>query len=179
MNYFTQYYTGSHKNAVGTQVSFFRRHAPLLFGAGAALAAMAVFVQFRTKQAEEENPPIGNFIEVDGIRLHYVERGSGQPVVLLHGNGTMAEELDISGLLNLASRQYRVIAFDRPGYGYSERPRSTAWNPVVVGHSWGTLVAIALGLEYPEYVRSSCCSPGITIRRCAPTCRCCQHRPFR
>lgn len=107
------------------------------------------------------------------MRLHYVERGQGQPVVLLHGNGTMAQELDVSGLLDLASKKYRVIAFDRPGYGYSERPRTTIWSPtaqarllyralrqlgieqpVVVGHSWGTMVATALALEQPEYVRS-------------------------
>jgi pimeloyl-ACP methyl ester carboxylesterase len=150
-----------------------RRRAPLLLGTGAALAAMALFVQYRTKKAEQENLPSGKFIEVDGVCLHYVERGQGQPVVLLHGNGTMAKELDVSGVLDLASKKYRVIAFDRSGYGYSERPRTTIWNPtaqahllyralqhlgieqpVVVGHSWGTMVATALALEQPEYVRS-------------------------
>lgn len=172
MNALTQFYTGSLKKAAAPD-SFFRRHAGLLVGTGVALGAMAAFVQMRTRRAEKENPPVGTFIEVDGIRLHYVERGSGQPVVLLHGNGTMIQDLDISGVLDLAAREYRVIAFDRPGYGYSERPRGESWgpveqahllhralqrlgieNPVVVGHSWGTLVAIALGLEYPEYVHS-------------------------
>jgi pimeloyl-ACP methyl ester carboxylesterase len=85
----------------------------------------------------------------------------------------MAQEFDISGLLDLASDKYRVIAFDRPGYGYSERPRATIWDPVaqaqllyqalqrlgveqpvVVGHSWGAMVAVALGLEHPEYVHN-------------------------
>lgn len=130
-------------------------------------------VRYRTRQAELENPPQGKFIEVDGVRLHYIERGQGRPVVLLHGNGTMAQEMEISGLLDLAAANYRVIAFDRPGYGYSERPRGKAWKPVeqaellhhalqklgidrpiVVGHSWGTLVAVALAMEFPSSVSS-------------------------
>jgi pimeloyl-ACP methyl ester carboxylesterase len=153
--------------------SLVKRRGPLLLAAGAALAAMAAFVQYRTKQVERENPPTGKFVEVDGVRLHYLERGQGQPVVLLHGNGTMAQDYDISGVLDLAADKYRVIAFDRPGYGYSDRPRSTVWGPVaqaellhralvklgverpvVVGHSWGTMVAVALGLEHPQYVAS-------------------------
>lgn len=154
------------------------RHAPtgrsrLLLGTGAALAAMALFVQYRTRKSEQENPPTGKFVDVDGVRLHYIERGQGQPVVILHGNGSMAKEVDISGVIDLAAENYRVIAFDRPGYGYSDRPRTTLWNPmaqakllhralqklgieqpVVVAHSWGTLVAIAMALLQPDSVRS-------------------------
>lgn len=149
------------------------RRSSLLIGAVAALAATAAYVGYKSRKAERENPPAGKFIEVDGVRLHYLERGQGQPVVIFHGNGTMAEEIDISGVLDLASEKYRVIAFDRPGYGYSERPRSTIWDPVaqarlfdkalrqmgidmpvVVGHSWGAMVAAALGLERPEETHS-------------------------
>lgn len=145
----------------------------LLLGTGAALAAMALFVQYRTRKSEQENPPAGKFIEVDGVRLHYLERGQGQPLVILHGNGSMSKEMDVSGLVDLAAENYRVIVFDRPGYGYSERPRTTLWNPMaqakllqralqqldveqplIVAHSWGTLVAIALALLQPDSVRS-------------------------
>lgn len=144
-----------------------------LLAVSAALAAMALVVQYRTRQAERETPAVGRFIEVDDVRLHYTERGQGQPLVLLHGNGTMLQDFDISGLVDMASNRYRVIVFDRPGYGYSERPRSRIWTaaaqaellykaleklgveaPIVVGHSWGTLVAIELALAYPGYVRS-------------------------
>ncbi|HKH19724.1 MAG TPA: alpha/beta hydrolase [Gammaproteobacteria bacterium] len=137
-------------------------------------AAMFAYVLYRTRQAERDNPPLGEFMEVDGVRLHYVERGQGQPLVLLHGNGTMIQDFDTSGLVDLASRRYRVFIFDRPGYGYSTRPRGgKSWNPkaqadllhnalqrlgverpIVVGHSWGTLVALSLALSYPAYVRS-------------------------
>lgn len=163
----------SFQNGAVATGSLVKRRGPLLLAAGVALGAMAAFVQYRTKRVERENPPVGKFVEVDGVRLHYIERGQGQPVVLLHGNGTMAQDFDISGVLDLAAEKYRVIAFDRPGYGYSDRPRSTVWGPVaqaellhralvklgverpvVVGHSWGTMVAVALGLEHPQYVAS-------------------------
>jgi pimeloyl-ACP methyl ester carboxylesterase len=149
-----------------------RRNTTLL-AVGAALAAAAYVVRQRTREVESDNPPAGKFVEVDGIRLHYVERGSGQPVVLLHGDGSMIQDFEISGLIDMAAKKYRVIAFDRPGYGYSDRPRTTIWTPqaqatllhhaldqigvsqpIVVGHSWGSQVAVALGLDYPDDVKS-------------------------
>src|SRR3954468_16022646 len=111
--------------------------------------------------AERNNPPIGSFLECDGVRLHYVDSGvvSGPCVVLFHGNGSMIQDLMISGLVELLARNNRVVCFDRPGFGYSRRPRSRIWtapaqadlfvkaleqlgvrNPVVLGHSWGALV---------------------------------------
>lgn len=149
-----------------------RRNTTLL-AVGAALAAAAFVVRQRTREAETDNPPAGKFVEVDGIRLHYVERGSGQPLVLLHGDGSLIQDFEISGLIDQAAKKYRVIAFDRPGYGYSDRPRTTIWTPqaqatllhhaldqigvsqpIVVGHSWGSQVAVALGLDYPDDVKS-------------------------
>ncbi|KMO15804.1 alpha/beta fold hydrolase [Methylobacterium platani] len=110
--------------------------------------------------------PPGRFVEVDGIRVHAIVRGRGRPVVLIHGNGTMAEDFVICGLVEQLARSYRVIAIDRPGFGHTERPRHRIWTaaaqarlvahvlaalkverPVVVGHSWGTLVALALALR--------------------------------
>jgi pimeloyl-ACP methyl ester carboxylesterase len=107
------------------------------------------------------------------VRLHYLERGHGRPLVLLHGEGDMLQDFSLSGLIDIAADDYRVIAFDRPGYGYSQRPRTTIWTPqaqakllhkalrqlgveqpVIVGHSWGTLVAIALALDFPDDVQS-------------------------
>ena len=116
---------------------------------------------------------MGRFVEADGVRLHYVEAGEGPPLVLLHGLGSTVEDLALSGLITEASKRYRVLAFDRPGYGYSERPRRLGWHPgaqarvlrtalrkldaqrpIVLAHSWGTLVAAALALDFPGAVRS-------------------------
>ncbi|WP_229452070.1 alpha/beta fold hydrolase [Massilia niastensis] len=140
--------------------------------AGLGLLASFLYVQARSRKAERENPPEGKFVEVDGVRLHYLERGEGPALVLLHGNGVYSKDFEYCGLLEKAAERYRVIAFDRPGFGYSERPRSTVWTPenqacllhhalqeigvdsaIVVGHSWGTMVAMAMGLQVPDFVR--------------------------
>ena len=55
-------------------------------------------------------------------------RGGGPPVVLLHGNVVTAEDFDTSGVLDLVAKRHRVIAFDRPGFGYSDRPHGSAWS---------------------------------------------------
>ncbi len=146
--------------------------APALAVTALALGAMAVYNGARARRAERDHPPRGRFVEVDGMRLHYVERGTGTPIVLLHGNGSMARDFEISQVVELAAARHRVIVFDRPGYGFSERPRGRAWTPsaqarllakafrglgierpVVVGHSWGALVAMALAVEHPTAIR--------------------------
>ncbi|AWN48824.1 alpha/beta hydrolase [Methylobacterium terrae] len=115
---------------------------------------------------EPEHRPLGRLIEVDGVRVHAIVRGRGRPVVLIHGNGTMAEDFVICGLVEQLAKSYRVIAIDRPGFGHTERPRHWVWTaqaqarlighvlrelnverPVVVGHSWGTIVSLALAIH--------------------------------
>jgi pimeloyl-ACP methyl ester carboxylesterase len=138
----------------------------------AALGASYLFVRGKARQAEREFSPSGKFVVADGVRLRYVEQGQGPVLVLLHGNGTMAEDFGLSGLTGQLARNFHVIAFDRPGFGYSERPRRRIWTPmaqgkllhkalhmlgieqaIVLGHSWGTLVALAMALEFPAFVR--------------------------
>lgn len=152
------------------------RSHPFAIAAAAAIGALtaaALYNRDRARAAERDNPPTGRFVEINGVRLHYVERGQGVPLVLLHGNGSMVQDFQSSGLIEMAAKKYRVIAFDRPGFGHSERPRSTVWTPdkqadlidaalkkigvtraIVLGHSWGASVAIALAQKYPRAVAS-------------------------
>ena len=139
----------------------------------ATLAVTALLNRHLAKKAERDNPPEGRFIEIGGVRLHYIERGTGDAVVLLHGNGSMIQDFESSGLLELASKEFRVLAFDRPGFGHSERPRGKVWTPdaqadliaralsrlgisnaIVLGHSWGASVAVAMGIKHPTLVRA-------------------------
>jgi pimeloyl-ACP methyl ester carboxylesterase len=72
----------------------------------------------------------------------------------------------------MAAKNYRVIVIDRPGFGHSSRPRNVIWTPdaqaqlirraldrlgvsqaIVLGHSWGASVAVALALKFPDFVR--------------------------
>src|SRR5207253_259946 len=97
--------------------------APALLGSAAALGAAALYSAKLTRDAERQHPPIGRFLEVDGVRLHYLEQGTGEPLALIHGNGTLIQDFTVSGLVDRLSERYRVIVIERPGYGYSERPR--------------------------------------------------------
>ena len=150
--------------------SFTTRHAAAL-GLSAVAAATAVWVEAQARRAERDNPPMGKFIYMDGTRVHYVMRGSGPPVVLLHGNNVTSADFEASGLFDRLARNHQVIAFDRPGFGHSSRPRNRFWTPaaqaallrralaglgierpVVVGHSMGTMVALAMALDFPGSV---------------------------
>ncbi len=145
--------------------------APTLIGSAAALGTAALYNIQQSRTAEREHPPIGRFLTVDGVRLHYIERGQGEPLLLIHGNGTMIQDFTSSGLVDRLADRYRVIVIDRPGYGFSSRPRKL-WTPrahaslfekalrrlgveqaTVLGHSWGTMVAVALALQAPDLVR--------------------------
>jgi pimeloyl-ACP methyl ester carboxylesterase len=147
------------------------RTGKILAASAAVLAATAAYNIYRTRKVEHDHPPSGRFITVDGVRLHYLEKGEGPPVVLIHGNVVTAEDFVLSGVFDRLARNHRVIAFDRPGYGYSERPQGSLWTaieqadllqdafdqlrierPIVVGHSWGALVAMELALGQPDAV---------------------------
>ncbi|HVJ06455.1 MAG TPA: alpha/beta hydrolase [Candidatus Saccharimonadales bacterium] len=143
----------------------------LLLSTASLLGGVAALVRWKTREAARLNPPAGRFISVDGVRLHYVERGSGPVLVFLHGNVVMSQDFTLSPLVDLAAKRYRVIVFDRPGFGYSERPKDRMWTPAqqagllhkallqmgverpyILGHSWGAFVALELALRYPESI---------------------------
>ena len=147
------------------------KYSLALAAAAAALGVAALANRRLAKKAERDNPPAGKFINVGNVRLHYVDQGAGEPIILLHGNGSMIQDFASSGLIEMAAQKHRVIAFDRPGFGHSERPRGTVWTPEaqadlihlamkqigitrakVLGHSWGASVAVALALKHPGTV---------------------------
>lgn len=72
-------------------------HPYIVMGAATvgALAISALVTRRLARNAERDNPPAGQMLEVNGVRLHYVERGSGAPLVLLHGNGSMIQDFEI------------------------------------------------------------------------------------
>ena len=110
--------------------------AGLLLLAAAGLAASALYVRQESRRAEREYPRTGKSVTVRGVRLHFIDTGGADPVlVLLHGNGAMIADMEISGLVNEAAKRYRVIVFDRPGYGYSERPRDQSVGTQRTGRS--------------------------------------------
>jgi pimeloyl-ACP methyl ester carboxylesterase len=140
----------------------------VLVAGAVCLGGLAIVNHIIARQAERRHPARGKFILVDGVRLHYSEGGVGAPVVLIHGNAVTGADWNTSGVAELLLLNYRVIIFERPGFGYSERPRGRMWTaqqqaellhkalqqlgierPIIVGHSWGTMVALALAARYP------------------------------
>lgn len=130
----------------------------------------------RGAQAEAAFPPEGAFVEVNGRRVHYVQRGAGPDLVLVHGASGNNRDMTFRFMDRLTGR-YRVTAFDRPGLGYTDRASPALANPfaargetpmeqadllraaaralgierpIVLGHSYGGSVAMAWGLGDPE-----------------------------
>lgn len=135
------------------------------------LAGCAAAVDNRATKREANweatHPPTGQFVEVDGRRIHAHVSGSGRDLVLIHGaSGNLRDfTFDLVGRLEA---DFRVIAFDRPGMGYSDdlgdatvspimqadALRAAAEQlgvrqPIIVGHSYGGAVALAWALRAP------------------------------
>lgn len=111
-------------------------------------------------------PYLRQSVVVDGMTLNYVSAGSGRPVVLIHGNPGSYYDYTLA-VVGRLSQKYFVVAFDRPGHGYSERQDSVQTTveaqaliirdalqklslkkPVLVGHSWGGSLALAAAVAY-------------------------------
>jgi pimeloyl-ACP methyl ester carboxylesterase len=152
---------------------FLRVRRALAFSAGSALVLGGAAVKNWqvSREAEKKYPPNGRFVIVGRVRLHYFEKGTGPDVVLLHGNFTCAEEMILSGVFDRIAKSHRVVAFDRPGFGYSSRTGSQNWTPehqarvlrngfrqlglerpVIVAHSFATLVALSMAAQFPDEI---------------------------
>lgn len=144
-------------------------------------SALAAVATTAAAGAETAHPPIGSFVTVEGLRIHYVEDGRGPAVVLLHGASGNLRDFTFSLVDRLAAHGLRVIAFDRPGLGYSDRAPQRGWDPmvqarvlrgaaallgveqpVVVGHSWGGAAAMAWAIQAPEATRGVLSIAGAT-----------------
>lgn len=147
-----------------------RRHNGLwwLGGAGAAAAGLALYNWRVVRRAKSTAPPVGEFVTVEGVRLHYLRRGAGRPVVLLHGSGLALQDFTLS-IFDQIAESHQTVALDRPGYGYSERPLDEPLTlalharlirgalaqlgiekPIFLGHSAGASVALRYALDYPD-----------------------------
>lgn len=142
----------------------------LALSAALLLAVLAWYTGGVVRRIEAALPPQGRFVDVDGVRLHLRDEGSGAPLLLIHGLQGQIGHFDFGVAAELA-RSHRVIAVDRPGAGYSATAPGTGADlasqarllarlieelglqrPTVVGHSLGGAVALALALDHPHAV---------------------------
>ena len=113
-------------------------------------------------------PAEPRFATIHGLQVRYLSRGTGMPLLLLHGWGSSLDTFH--GLGGDLARLFRVTAFDFPGHGESDLPPGT-WHvddfvdltlglmaelgiekAAVLGHSFGGRVAIKLAAAHPEKV---------------------------
>jgi haloalkane dehalogenase len=129
---------------------------------------------YRTADDRFENLPgypfAPNYLEQDGMRMHYVDEGEGDPVLLLHGEPTWSYLYrKVIPELTGASR---VVAPDYFGFGRSDKPVDREWysydshyasverfveqldltNVTLVVHDWGGPLGLRLAVTRPERI---------------------------
>jgi pimeloyl-ACP methyl ester carboxylesterase len=144
---------------------------PLALLLAALIGGLVWFTASTARKVEAALPPRGRFLEIDGERIHYVDTGGAGPaVVMIHGLGGNLLHFDYALAGRLAG-EFRLILVDRPGSGYSTRAAGrdatlTAQaaaiakligalgltRPLVVGHSLGGAISLALALDHPDRV---------------------------
>ena len=112
----------------------------------------------------------GKYIEISGIKVRYNQIGKGQDILFIHGVPGSIE--DWEPVISSLSSNYRVTVYDRPGHGYSsaekigynlEHNANIALglinelhlkNAIVVGHSYGGSVIMALAVRNPHQIKA-------------------------
>lgn len=114
-----------------------------------------------------EYPFQSNFMDLAGVRMHYVDEGSGRPVIMIHGNPTWS--FYYRRLVSELSGEYRAIAVDHIGCGLSDKPTGYTYqldthisnlsrlieeldlqNATLVAHDWGGAIGLGALLQHRE-----------------------------
>ena len=141
---------------------------------GLLLVLLAAYTRWESGRIGLRYPPRGAFVAVTGGRLHYTEQpptgAERATVLLLHGASGNEADMMLPLGAPLAARGFRVIAFDRPGYGWSDRPDGSddsrperqaslirealaglgIHRVIVLGHSLAGVVSTNLALDHQD-----------------------------
>ncbi len=134
------------------------------------LLLVTIITQFIGSQAAVASPRTGKMTKVRGGKIHWIEEGSGKPVVMIHGLGGNIHNFTYA-LNTELSEKFRVITIDRAGCGWSERDGAEQASlpeqarmiaefiqaedlgkPLIVGHSLGGAIAETMALNHPDQV---------------------------
>lgn len=127
-----------------------------------------------TTRTGTSNPEIGKSIDIGGYRVNYLDEGKGEPVILLHGSGPgVTAYANWRLLIPMLATDYRVIAPDVVGFGYTDHPDNFEYNlnawigfaiqfmdalgiekASFIGNSFGGALSLALAVKHPQRVRS-------------------------
>lgn len=114
-------------------------------------------------------PFSSRWLETDAGKVHYVDEGVGQPILMCHGNPTWS--FLYRGVIARLQARFRCIALDYPGFGLSDRPDDYGYTPpehaevvrrliaeldlrelIVMGHDWGGPIGLAAACADPDRV---------------------------
>lgn len=137
-----------------------------------ATTGLVLFAWSTNRRIDASFTPPGQFIDVPGARLQVVDRGAGPAILLVHGLGGQLRHYTY-GVEKLLSKNFRVIAVDRPGSGHSLRHAGASASletqadalaalldkmgvakATVVGHSLGGAISLMLAARHPERVNA-------------------------
>ncbi|MGO8786019.1 MAG: alpha/beta fold hydrolase [Terriglobia bacterium] len=146
------------------------------------LIAVAVLCVVPAVAAEDR------FFNSNGVKIRYVDLGSGEPVVLIHGFSVNQEhEWVETGVLPKLAQRYRVIAIDVRGHGKSDKPHDpNAYGPEmgmdvirlmnvlqiprahIIGYSMGSMITARLLSDHPERFLTATVGGGAGFRTITP-----------
>ena len=108
-----------------------------------------------------------HYIEIDCCRAHYVDEGTGPPLLLLHGNPTWS--FLYRNIIAVLRHRFRCVAVDYPGFGLSTAPPGYGFTPAehaqvledlitfldlqnitMMVHDWGGPIGFAVTARHPE-----------------------------
>jgi 2-hydroxymuconate-semialdehyde hydrolase len=118
------------------------------------------------------NPEIGRRIDCGGLGVNVHDHGAGRPVVLIHGSGPgVSAWANWRLIIPALARDFRVIAPDMAGFGFTDRPEGFAYNKAawvkqvidlldalgleqvdLIGNSFGGAIALATAIRHPARV---------------------------
>ncbi|WP_377190732.1 alpha/beta fold hydrolase [Ruegeria meonggei] len=144
----------------------------ILFVITVFLVSMHLWTRKLTREGTEKVPQPGEVVSVRGGSIHYVEKGdpANPTLIMIHGLAGQLQHYTYA-LMDRLTDDFHVIAVDRPGSGYSTRDtadlarlpeqarmimefldKKGVSDPVLVGHSMGGAVSLAMALDYPDKV---------------------------
>lgn len=174
------------------------RHFTRIFaGMGRPLLAAAILLSLtKTGAGEGVRPKMrpsekGSVFNSDGVKIHYIVEGKGEPVILIHGLYASAQmNWGAPGLLAELAKKYQVIALDNRGHGRSDKPEAEGQYGIkmvedvvrlmdhlhikkahVVGYSMGGMITMKLLTLHPERVQSAVIGGMGWLRADVPTQR--------
>jgi pimeloyl-ACP methyl ester carboxylesterase len=134
------------------------------------ILGLVAFTAFTARRVEKALPPRGEFLDLNGARIHYLDKGAGPAIVLVHGLGGQMGNFAY-GVVEQLTNEFRVLVIDRPGSGYSTRANDDAAHlavqaafvaefirklglerPLLVGHSLGGAISLRVALDHPETI---------------------------